>query len=586
MLLYTENIFRNLGNRLTLAGRTASRRNFLLTRDSKYNAFQNGFRRVITIKKNRLFVLAVALLLIVSVTLTGCAGPQPAQPPKEMKTSWNVGAEPKTLDPSLSTGIPEAIVELAMFEGLTRLGPGDKVEPGIAASWDISPDGTKFTFKLRDAKWSNGDPIIAEDFKYSWLRALNPDTASEYAYQLFYIKGGEAYNSKKGKAEDVGIKVVDPKTLEVTLEAPTPYFLSLTSFHTLMPVNKKVVEGNKDWSLKPETIVGNGPFKMKEWKHNDQIVMVKNDNYWDAGSVKLTELTFKLIEDAKAALTAFEGGQLDGTDNIPVEDIDRLKAAKSLITAPYIGTYYYRFNVTKKPFDNVKARKALTLAIDRKTLIDKVIKGGQTPALAFTPNGLPDAEAGSVYRKVGGDFIKEDVAEAKKLLAEAGYPDGKGFPEVSILYNTSSNHKKIAEAIQDMWKKNLGIDVKLRNEEWKVYLESQKKLNYNISRAGWIGDYLDPMTFMDMWVKDGGNNQTGWSNAEYDKLIKDTANKSGDQKVRMKAMHDAEKILMDEMPIMPIYYYVNNYVLKDYVKGVFRSSLGPLDFKKATVDKK
>ena len=503
-----------------------------------------------------------------------------------MKTSWNAGAEPKTLDPALSTGVPESNIQTAVFEGLTRIGEGEKVMPGIAESWTQSADGTVVTFKLRDAKWSNGDAITAEDFKYSWLRALSPELASEYSYQLYYIKGAEEYNSKKGTADAVGIKVVDPKTLEVTLAAPTPYFIALTSFHTLYPVNKKVVEANKDWTLKAETFVSNGPFTVKEWKHNDQVVVVKNDKYWDAKSVKITEITFKLLEDTKAALTAFESGQLDGLDSPPIEDLDRLKAAGTLKTSPYIGTYYYRFNVTKKPLDNVKVRKALTMAIDRKLLIDKVIKGGQKPALAFTPPGMVDVEAGKDFRTVGGDLFKEDIAAAKALLTEAGYPDGKNWPkDVTILYNTNANHKKIAEAIQNMWKTNLGIDIQLRNEEWAVYLESQKKINYNISRAGWIGDYADAMTFMDMFVTGGGNNQTGWSNAEYDKQIKDVANKSGDQKVRIPAMHAAEKALMEDMPIMPIYYYVNNYVLKDYVKGMFRSSLGPIDYKYATVNK-
>ena len=536
------------------------------------------------IRKNKSLAVAVSLLLAVSILLTGCS--QTAAPTaKVQKTSFNAGAEPKTLDPALSTGVPESHIQTALFEGLTRIGEGEKVMPGIAETWTQNTDGTVITFKLRDAKWSNGDAITAEDFKYAWLRALSPELASEYSYQLYYIKGAEDYNSKKGTAEAVGLKVVDPKTLEVTLAAPTPYFIALTSFHTLYPVNKKAIEANKDWSLKAETFVSDGPFKMKEWKHNDQVVVVKNENYWDAKNVKMAEVDFNLLEDAKAALTAFEAGQLDGTDNIPTEDIDRLKASKVLKSAPYIGTYFYRFNVTKKPFDDVKVRKALTMAINRQTLIDKVVKGGQKPALAFTPPGMVDVEAGKDFRTVGGDFIKEDVTEAKKLLAEAGYPDGKNWPaDATILYNTSSNHKLIAEAIQNMWKTNLGIDVKLRNEEWAVYLESQKKLNFNISRAGWIGDYSDAMTFMDMFVTGGGNNETGWSNAEYDKQIKTIANKSGDQKVRIPAMHAAEKVLMDEMPIMPIYYYVNNFVLKDGIKGAFRSSLGPIDFKYASVE--
>ncbi len=525
------------------------------------------------------------MVLSVSVLLTGCSSNQPAAPAKEMKTSFNAGAEPKTLDPALSTGVPESHIQTALFEGLTRIGEGEKVMPGIAESWTTSADGTVVTFKLRDAKWSNGDAITAEDFKYSWLRALSPALASEYSYQLYYIKGAEAYNSDKGTADAVGIKVVDPKTLEVTLAAPTPYFVALTAFHTLYPVNKKNVDANEKWSLTAETFIANGPFKMKEWKHNDQVIVVKNENYWDAKNVKLSEITFRLIEDNKAALTAFESGELDATENIPTEDIERLKTAKVLKIDPYIGTYYYRFNVTKKPFDDVKVRKALTMAIDRKLIVEKVTKGGQQPAYAFTPPGMVDVEAGKDFRKVGGDFFKEDVAAAKALLAEAGFPEGKNWPaDVTILYNTSSNHKLIAEAIQNMWKTNLGIDVKLRNEEWAVYLESQKTLNYNISRAGWIGDYADAMTFMDMFVTGGGNNQTGWSNAEYDKQIKEIANKSGDQKVRVPAMHAAEKALMTDMPILPIYFYTNPWVIKDKVKGTYRSSLGPIDYKLATVE--
>ncbi|WP_243454520.1 peptide ABC transporter substrate-binding protein [Desulfosporosinus fructosivorans] len=538
------------------------------------------------IRKKRSLSVAIAMVLAVSVLLTGCGGSkQPDASAKVMKASYNAGAEPETLDPAISTGVPESHIQTALFEGLTRKGEGEKVMPGIAESWTTSTDGTVITFKLRDAKWSNGDAITAEDFKYSWLRALAPATASEYAYQLYYIKGAEDYNSQKGTADAVAIKVVDPKTLEVTLAAPTPYFVALTAFHTLYPVNKKAVEASKEWSLKAETFVSNGPFKMQEWKHNDQVIVVKNENYWDAKNVKMSEVTFKLLEDIKAALTAFESGQIDGSEYIPIEDIDRLKAAKVLRIDPYIGTSFYRFNVTKKPFNDVKVRKALAMAIDRKMLIDKVVKGGQLPAYAYTPPGMVDVEEGKDFRVVGGDYIKEDVAAAKALLAEAGYPEGKNWPaDVSILYNTKSDNKLMAEAIQNMWKTNLGIDVKLRNEEWAVYLESQKTINYNISRAAWIGDYADAMTFMDMFVTGGGNNQTGWSNPEYDKQIKEIANKSGDQKVRVAAMHAAEKVLMDEMPIMPIYFYTLPWVMKDNIKGVFRSSLGPIDFKLATVE--
>ena len=540
--------------------------------------------------RNRKWLVTItAAALVLGSVVTGCGTSAPTAQTtssNEMKISYAPGSEPKTLDPQMSNGIPEAIMEMNLFEGLMRLDKDSNPQNAIADSITVTPDGLKYTIKLKDTKWNNGDSVVADDFKFAWMHALDPAAAAEYAYQLFYIKNGEAYNSNKAKAEDVGIKVVDPKTLEITLESPTPYFKSLLAFPTYYPVDKKNVEANPQWNLKPETFVSNGPFKMQSWSHNDKLVLVKNPDYWDAKSVKLTELTFNLVSDGKAALTAFEAGQLDGIDQtaVPISDLDRLSKAGSLKTSPYLGTYFYRFNVTKKPLDNPKVRQALSLAIDRQLLIDNVFKGGQTPALGYVPGGVPDAEPSTTFRTVGGDLFKEDLTKAKQLLAEAGYPDGKNFPDITILYNTNGSHQLPAQAIQDMWSKNLGINVKLVGQEWKVYQRSQQDLQYDISRAGWIGDYIDPMTFMDMFVTKGGNNQTGWSNAEYDKNI-ETAKQSGDQKVRMQAMHDAEKVLMNEMPIMPIYYYSNYYVLKDNIKGLIQLPLGFTDFKNVTVEK-
>ncbi|AET67011.1 ABC-type oligopeptide transport system, periplasmic component [Desulfosporosinus orientis DSM 765] len=540
-------------------------------------------------KNRKGLVTIVSGALIFGLLLTGCGTTNPSagtSSSNEMKVSYAPGSEPKTLDPQMSNGIPEAIMELNLFEGLMRLDKDSNPQNAIADSIEVSPDGLKYTIKLKDTKWSNGDPVTADDFKFAWMHALDPAAAAEYAYQLFYIKNGEAYNSNNAKAEDVGIKVVDPKTLEITLESPTPYFKSLLAFPTYYPVDKKNVEANPKWNLQPETFVSNGPFKMQSWSHNDKLVLVKNPNYWDADSVKLSELTFNLVSDGKAALTAFEAGQLDGVDqsDVPISDLDRLKQAGSLKTTPYLGTYFYRFNVTKKPLDNPKVRQALSLAINRQALIDNVFKGGQIPALGYVPGGIPDAENGKTFRDIGGELFKEDLAKAKQLLAEAGYPDGKNFPELTILYNTNGSHQLPAQAIQDMWAKNLGINVKLLGQEWKVYQRSEQDLQYDIARAGWIGDYIDPMTFMDMFVTNGGNNQTGWSNADYDKDIQ-TAKQSGDQKARMQAMHEAEEVLINEMPIMPIYYYTNYYVLKDNIKGVIQLPLGFTDFKYATVEK-
>ncbi|MDQ7093960.1 peptide ABC transporter substrate-binding protein [Desulfosporosinus sp. PR] len=538
-------------------------------------------------RKNRGIAAVIAITLMLGLVLTGCGSAGNSSgggtsAAKEMKMSFAPGGEPKTLDPQMSNGVPEAIMEMALFEGIMRLDKDNVPQLAVADSVEVSPDGLKYTVKLKDSKFSNGDPLTASDFKASWLHALDPAAAAEYAYQLFYIKNAEAYNSKKAKAEDVGINVVDPKTLEITLEAPCPYFKSLLAFPTYFPVDQKNVKANGNWNTEAATFVSNGPFMMKSWSHNDKMVLVKNPNYYDVANVKLSELDFNLVEDGKAATTAFEAGQLDGHDNLVPEDIVRFKKDGTLKQAPQLGTYFYRFNTTRKPLNDPRVRQALTIALNRQDLIDNVFKGGQTPAFAYVPGAIPDATPGKDFRSVGGDFFKEDVAKAKQLLAEAGYPDGKNFPTLTILYNTNGTHQLPAQAIQDYWQKNLGITVKLQGQEWAVYQQSMQGLQYDIVRAGWLGDYIDPMTFLDMFVTNGGNNQTGWSNAAYDKDI-DTAKNSADQTVRMQAMHDAEKILMTEMPIMPIYFYVNNYVLKDNIKGVLVLPQGFFDFKNATV---
>lgn len=497
---------------------------------------------------------------------------------------FNNGTEPETIDPARSTGIPEANIEIQCFEGLTRLDKNSSPSPGIAKSWEVSKDGLKYIFHLRDARWSNGDKLTAYDFEYSWKRALSPELAAEYAYQLYYIKNAEKYN--KGKIKDknlVGVKAIDEKTLLVELEYPTPYFLSLTSFPTYFPVNRKIVEKNPRWATRPETYIGCGPFKLVKWEHNHKMEFEKNENYWDAQNVKLEKLIFYLVEEASTELTMYETGKLDYADNPPVQDIERLKKEKILKTAPLLGTYYYKLNITKPPLNNRKVRRALALAIDRKAIVEKITKGGQVPALAFVPPGI--IQAGKDFRSEKRGYFKDnDVETAKKLLEEAGYKNGKNFPKLTILYNTSESHKMIAEAIQEMWRKNLGIEVNLKNQEWKVYLNTLQKLDYQIARAGWVGDYIDPMTFLDMWVTGGGNNQTGWGNREYDSLIKQ-AKKTKDLKKRLEIMHKCENILMEEMPVIPIYFYTDLFLCRDYVKNVIKSPLGFVDFKYAYVEK-
>ncbi|MFZ5633886.1 MAG: peptide ABC transporter substrate-binding protein [Bacillota bacterium] len=510
------------------------------------------------------------LTVFLVITLAGCGGNK-AQEPAKSKVSqvvrYNVCTEPETLDPAISTGMPEGTILTNMFDGLVRYGPNNEIKPGIAKEWSISPDGLVYTFKLREAKWSNGDPVTARDFVYSWLRALDPKTASEYAYQLYYIKGAEEYNSDKGKREDVAVKARDDLTLEVTLRAPAPQFLGLTAFPVLFPVNPRVDQENTDWPKVMEKYVVNGPFKPVKWEHNQKIELVKNDKYWDAQNVKLEKLEIYLIDNIDTGYNMYKTGQLEFQDEVPTQELAQLKAKNEVKIFPDASVYFYRFNVTKKPFNDPRVRRALAMAVNRQELVDKVTQAGQLPAFAFVPFGFTDADGKDFRQNGGNQFFKEDVAEARRLLAEAGYPDGKGFPRVNILTNTHAGHQKLAQAIQQMWKQNLGVEVGVLNQEWKVYLDAQDTMNYDILRSGWSPDYLDPMSFIDMFVTKGGNNDTGWSNKEYDALVA-KANSTGDQKVRMEAMHQAESILMKEMPVMPLYFYTNPNLIKDNLKGV------------------
>lgn len=529
----------------------------------------------------------LAVLCVLAAFAFGLNVMAAAKLDKHQETTINLGiAEPDSLDPAKSTGVSESTIELNLFEGLTRLDASGKPGPGIAQKWTVSPDGKTYTFTLRSAKWSNGDPITAQDFEWSWKRTLAPDTAAEYAYQLWYIKNAQEYTEGKIKdAGQVGVKALDAHTLRVELAAPTAYWLSLCAFPTLMPFHRKSVEASPDkWFMNPKTYISDGPFRMAAWQHNERIVLEKNPNYWDARNVKMSKVSILLVDSQQTELTMFETGQIDYGDNPPPAEFPRLKKEGKLGISPYLGDYYYMLNVSKGPLADKRVRKALAYAVDRET-ITQIARGGQLPASAYVPFGIPDAAKATDYRKVGGEYLapSAEVAKAQKLLAEAGFPGGKDFPAISILYNTNEMHKAIAEAIQEMWRKNLGINVTLTNQEWGVYLDSRRTGDFTVARAGWIGDYVDPMTFMDMWVTGGGNNQTRWSNKKYDDLI-DTAKSSGDQKVRMKAMHDAEAILMDEMPIIPIYFYTRPYLMKPYLKGMIRLVTGHIDFKYSFVE--
>jgi oligopeptide transport system substrate-binding protein len=525
-----------------------------------------------------------AALLMLTMSLATTSGCFTAKKGGSEVFRYALEAEPATLDPAISTAIPESLVELQIFEGLTRLDDKDQPVSGVAESWDISADGLKYVFHLRfNAKWSNGQPVTAQDFEFAWKRALSPKIASENAYMLFPLKNAKAYNENKAVAEQVGVKALDERTLEVTLEKPTAYFLSLLAFHAFYPVPQKIVTDAPDkWANEVSTLISNGPFKISSWTHSGKIQFTKNDQYWDTAAVKLNQMEWPISDSQTTRLSMLENSQVDMMVEPPVVEYDRLTQTGLLKISPFLGVYYYVFNTQMAPFDNVKVRKAFAQAISRDMLVKNVIKGGKEPAYAWVAPGLTNPVTNKDFRNEGGNYALEDIVQAKKLLAEAGFPDGAGMPSIALLFNTSELHKSIAEALQEMWKQNLGVTVTLTNQESKVFLESRSHGDFQIARASWTGDYADPMTFMDVFSDPG--NDAKYNNPAYNKLV-EQAQATNDQKVRMQAMHDAEKILFEDAVIIPIYYTTQPFIAKPYVKGYFWSVLGLADFKTAYIEK-
>jgi oligopeptide transport system substrate-binding protein len=464
------------------------------------------------------------------------------------------GAEPESIDPAVVTGQLEGRICYALFEGLLRFDRFGEPQPGIAENWDLSNGGKTYIFHLRaNAKWSNGDPVTANDFAQSWKRVLLPETASEYAYLLYHIKNAQPFN--EGNLKDfsqVGINVIDSRTLEVTLEAPVPYFLDLCCFMTFLPVHLPTVEKYGDDWIKPGKLVNDGPFQLKEWRLNYRIRLEKNPLYWDAGDVALNTIDALPIDNSITAYNFYASKVADvilDKGLTPSSLIPELKTRPDFHAAPFLGNYFIRFNVTRKPFDDVRVRQAFAMAIDRDRIVKKITQAGEPPAYSFTP---PGTAGGYQPPKMFG----RDLQRARQLLAEAGYPGGKGIPTVTYLYDNKKLNEDIAVEIQSMLSDGLGVHVELQKQEWKVYLNSLSRLDYDFARSSWVGDYNDPNTFIDCFLTGGGNNRTGWSNKEYDALVAAAGLESDDIK-RLQILHQAEDILLNQgTPICPLYYYV------------------------------
>ncbi|MEP7027695.1 MAG: peptide ABC transporter substrate-binding protein [Candidatus Eisenbacteria bacterium] len=527
-----------------------------------------------------LAVLTAIEIGVLVLALTGCRASTPGAsatrayfgnvtPPAGQVFTFNNGAEPEHLDPAVMSGQPDGRIARMVFEGLVTADPRTlAARPGLAYRWELSDDRRTYTFHLRPGlAWADGHPLDSSDLLWSWRRVLSPSTGSRYASFLFPIENAEAFN--QGRISDstrVGIFAPDDSTFVVRLTNPTAYFLEIAAFYTTLPTPRHLIERlGPDWESALR-IVGNGPFRIVEWKQKDRYVLVPNERYWDRARVRLTKIVALAVEENSTSTNLYKAGVIDWNPSgyVPKQVIPFVQHFKDFSAGPYDGIYFYSMVVTKPPFDNVWVRRALNYATDRETIAKYVLKGTVIPWANMAPTGYAGyhAPAGLAY----------DPVKARECLAKAGFPGGKGFPKFEILFNTSEDHRRIAEAVQAMWKKELNIPVALSNQEWASYLAATTARQYDVARRSWIGDYVDPNTFLDLWQTGSGNNRTGWSNARYDALVRDAASEL-DPAHRLAMLSEAEGILLDDGPVIPIYQYTESSLVKPYVRGIYSTVL-------------
>lgn len=578
-------------------------------------------------------VSIILLLAMVTTLLAGCGGEdtkdttvakieattvtnqtteidESKEPTGEQVFRWNIGSDPKTLDPTLNGANDAGNVIAQTFEGLIRERSGIVYE-GIAEKWNVSDDGLTVTFHLRKSNWSDGSPLTAQDFLYSFLRGMNPLTASEYSWIWEYTnivgatdlvnigvlseddqKDDEKVKKHKEDVENaiknVGIKAPDDYTLVFTLAAKTDYIISLLSFYHFMPVKKASVETADlgAWAKDPSAVICNGPFKLTEYTIGKGLTLTKNEEYWNAKSVKLDRIDAVFVDDAATAYQAYQTGELDFIPAVPVAEIPKLMAEDpNFHIFPLLGTYYMNFNLEKEVWQDKRVRRAFNLAINRETICE-TLGTGQVPALGFVAPGFLDDQGRDFYETSGSYGLVADdskVEEAKKLLSDAGYPNGEGFPEFTILFNTSQGHQTVAQLIQEMFKNNLGIKCKLANQEWAVFQDTRKEGNFEIARGGWLTDYMDPSGLLSIFTSENAYNDPSFKNAKYDELLSNSASSVGAD--HFNYLYEAQKILMEELPIIPIYHYTESFLTREYVQGWDRSVLGAIDFSQAFISK-
>jgi oligopeptide transport system substrate-binding protein len=537
--------------------------------------------------KKRKLIIALTILIGAAFSfLTGCSKNEEQKSAQINETKavaesskpiiFNVQKIPMTIDPALSTDVSAAKVQGACLEGLVKLGkkPGEII-PGVAKSWKVSEDGKEWTFNLRkNAKWSNGDSVTANDFVFGFRRVLEPATAAQYSYMLYYIKNAEQYN--KGKIKDfakVGATAVDDYTLKLDLEKPCPFFLQLITNAIYAPLNEKFykIAGDK-FALEADKLLYNGPWMLTEWIHGGKFVFKKNPYYWNKEFPNVPDMTFLLVPDPNTAANMFRSGNLDMTE-ISGDQLPQFKDSGEVHTVPS-GVYYLQMNTTNKFFKNEKIRQAISMAINRDVLSKFIRKDGSTGAFAYVPPGTAGNKGETFREEFGSNFLKFNIEKAKKLLKEGLKEiNFTGTMKVTLLLDQTDDRRRDAQFIQEELHKNLGIDVTLEPNTFQSRLQKSLSRNYDFVYGGWLPDYNDPLTYIELWYSTGGNNHSGWSNTEFDKLV-DTASSSNDNKIRMNAMAKAEQIMLKELPVIPLYYSPANWLIKKDLKNVILRPVG------------
>jgi oligopeptide transport system substrate-binding protein len=507
-------------------------------------------------------------------------------PKHDVNELWiNGGNEPQFLDPNKINGNPEINICTNLFVRLVQTHPKTgEIIPDLALSWDVSNNGREYTFHLRkDAVWSDGQPITAHDVEYSWKRLMDPKTGSVSSSLADVIENAKDFRTGKKPVTSVAVKALDDHTLWVKLVSPIGYFLGLIEYTAFSPLPMHVIEKLKkeekeDQWTRPENIVVSGAYTLVEDHFKQYKVFEKNSKYYRASNVKIQRVKSLIIESYNSDMNAYKTGQHDWSccNSLPPEQMEFVKTKKDFHVDPYLATYFLMTNTTKKPLDSPLVRKALSLAIDRKSIVDNIMRGGQTPTRDFAPIGT----AG--YTGIKSSIF--DPAEAKKLLARAGYPNGEGFPKVAFKFNTSEVHKLVAEAIQQMWKNNLGVNIELLNEEWSVFMDSQKSGNFQIMRRAWIGDFVDPFSFLNVLQSNGSNNKSGWKNKTYDQLM-EASNSEMDKTRRFEIFQKAEAILAEEQPYLPLFFYTRSYMKKPFLRGFWPHLQDRHEWKYMYIDK-